>query len=110
VHDVDLLVSTVFSELSPLVNEGVADEGGSMRVSARTPGGPVPCPGCGTETAREHAYHDEQVVADVPLDARHVELVVGLLRLKCVVMQCARQTFREQPPVCSSVIGGVRPA
>jgi len=97
VCDVDHLVSVVFSGLAPLVIEGVTDEGGLIRVWARTPGGPVACPGCGTGTNRVHAYH-KRVVADVPLDARRVRIVVGVRRLKCTVVQCVRQTFREQLP------------
>jgi len=90
-------VSVVFSGLEPLVIEDVADEDGLIWVRARTPGGPVLCPGCGIGTSRVHAYH-ERVVADVPLGARRVRIVVGVRRLKCVVLQCARQTFREQLP------------
>ncbi|HZP52493.1 transposase family protein, partial [Actinocrinis sp.] len=86
-------MSVVFSGLAPLVIEGVTDEGGLIRVWARTPGGPVACPGCGTGTNRVHAYH-KRVVADVPLDARRVRIVVGVRRLKCTVVQCVRQTFR----------------
>jgi transposase len=44
-----------------------------------------------------HAYH-ERVVADAPLDARRVRIVVGVRRLKCTVAQCVRQTFRERFP------------
>lgn len=54
----------VFSSLLPLVIEDVTDEGGVIHVRARTPGGPVAYPGCGTGTARVHGYH-ERVVADV---------------------------------------------
>ena len=87
----------VFSGLAPLVIEDVADEDGVVRVRARTPGGPVACPGCGVGTGKVHGYH-ERVVADVPLDARQVRIVVGVRRLKCTVVGCVRQTFREQLP------------
>lgn len=95
--DVDQLVLTVFSGLLPLVIEGVTNEDGLILVRATPPAGPVPCPVCGVETDRVHARH-ERVVADVPLDARRVRIIVRIRRLKCVVVECARQTFREQLP------------
>lgn len=95
--DISELIRVVFSGLSPLVIEEVTDEGAWIRVRARTPGGPVACPGCGTETSQVHANH-ERVLADVPLDARRVRVVVGVRRLKCTQAQCCRQTFREQVP------------
>jgi transposase len=82
------------SGLSPLVVEDVTDEDGSIRVRARTPGGPVACPVCGTGIA-QHAHH-KRVVADAPLDARRVRIGMGIRRLRCSVPHCARQTFREQ--------------
>ncbi|MBB5782071.1 transposase [Nonomuraea jabiensis] len=92
----DDLVRTVFSGLSPLVVEDVADEGEQIRVRARTPDGSVACPGCGVETARVHGYH-QRCVADVPIDARRVLVVVRIRRLVCPTRGC-RQTFREQLP------------
>jgi transposase len=97
VLDVDQLVGMVFSGLSPLVIEGVAEEGALIRVRARTPGGPVACPGCGTETVVVHALH-ERTVADVPLDARRVRIVAGVRRLRCTATDCVRQAFRGQVP------------
>jgi zinc-finger of transposase IS204/IS1001/IS1096/IS1165 len=70
--DVDELVRTVFSGLSPLVIEDVADQGERILIRARTPAGMVACPGCGALTERVHGYH-ERVVADVPVDARRVQ-------------------------------------
>ena len=89
VHDVSSLISMVFAGLSPLVIEAVDDRGGAVRVQARTAGGPVACPGCGALTARVHAYH-ERTVADVPLDARPVSVVVWVRRLVCSALRCAR--------------------
>ncbi|MEV6868430.1 ISL3 family transposase [Streptosporangium subroseum] len=95
-HGVDELARTVFSGLSPLVVEDVADQGERIRVRARTPDGSVACPGCGAQTARVHGYH-ERGVADVPLDARRVLVVVRIRHLLCPTHGC-RQTFREQLP------------
>ncbi|MEU8271605.1 ISL3 family transposase [Sphaerisporangium sp. NPDC049002] len=94
--DLDELVSVIFSGLSPLVVEDVVDEGERIRVRARTPDGSVACSGCGAETARVHGYHD-RTVADVPVDARRVLVVVQVRRLVCPTRGC-RQTFREQLP------------
>jgi transposase len=87
-------MSTVFSGLSPLVIDEVSDQGTWIRILARTPGGPRNCLACGTVTSRVHAY-EHRVVADVPLDARRVAIVVAVRRLKCVNVGCVRQTFRE---------------
>lgn len=87
----------VFSGLSALVIEGVTDEVEVIRVSARTREGPVPCPACGTRTARVHGFHG-RAVADVPVDGRRVVVSVRVRRLVCPVLGCPRQTFREQVP------------
>ncbi|GGK80563.1 hypothetical protein Sme01_45050 [Sphaerisporangium melleum] len=94
--DLDVLVSAVFSGLSPLVVNDVQDEGERIRVLARTPDWAVACSGCGVETTRVHGYHD-RTVADVPVDARRVLVVVRVRRLVCPTRGC-RQTFREQLP------------
>ena len=62
--DVTELVGTVFSGLSALVIEDVEDAGEVICVRARTRGGAVACPACGTETTRVHEYR-ERAVADV---------------------------------------------
>ncbi len=87
----------VFSGLSALVIEGVADEGSLIRVTARTRDDPVLCPECGTPTGRVHGFHGRRV-ADVPVDGRRVVVSVRLRRLVCPVLGCSRQTFREQVP------------
>jgi transposase len=95
--DVNELVQVVFGGLSPLVVEDVKSEGGVVRVWARTPQTPTPCPVCGTLSARVHAYA-ERTLADVPVGSWCVAVVVRLRRLVCPVLGCARQTFREQVP------------
>ena len=87
----------MFSGLSALVIEEVADISGVIVVRARTRDVPVACPGCGTETARVHGYHD-RTAADVPVDGRRVQVRVRARRLRCAVPGCPRQTFREQVP------------
>jgi len=95
--DVTELVRTVFSGLSALVIEDVEDAGEVVCVRARTRGGAVACPGCGTQTARVHGYH-ERTVADVPVGGRRVVVCVRVRRMRCPVPGCPRQTFREQVP------------
>jgi len=95
--DVTELVGTVFSGLSALVIEDVEDAGEVIWVRARTRDGAVACPGCGTQTARVHGYH-ERTAADVPVDGRRVLVCVRVRRMRCPVPGCPRQTFREQVP------------
>jgi transposase len=96
VTNVDELTHTVFSGLSPLVVEDIADEGEHIRVRARTPNSSAACPACGAGTTRVHAYH-ERTLTDVSMDARRVLVTVRVRRLVCPTRDC-RQTFREQLP------------
>ena len=93
--DVTELVRTVFSGLSALVIEDVEDAGEVILVRARTRAGAVACPGCGTESSRVHGYH-ERTAADVPVDGRRVLVKVRVRRMRCPVLDCTVQTFREQ--------------
>jgi len=85
----------VFSGLSALVIDDIEDAGEVICVRARTRGGAVACPGCGTETSRVHGYH-ERTAADVPVDGRRVLVKVRVRRMRCPVLGCKVQTFREQ--------------
>src|ERR1700733_8274439 len=87
----------MFSGLSSLVIEDVADRDGVIVVRARTAGGPVPCPRCGVETGHVHGYY-ERTVADVPADGRPVVVRVQVRRMRCADPGCPVQTFREQVP------------
>lgn len=93
---IDDLTKTVFSGLLPLVIDDVTDEGERILVRARTPAGPVACPGCAAVTGRVHSYH-QRTLADVPVDARPVVVRVRVRRLVCPSQGC-RRTFREQLP------------
>ncbi|MFE7301796.1 hypothetical protein [Streptomyces sp. NPDC057579] len=64
----------VFSGLSLLAIEDVADESERILVRARTPEDLVRCPDCGAPSGRAHGYH-LRTVADVSVDGRRV--VVG---------------------------------
>ncbi|WP_276322896.1 transposase family protein [Streptomyces sp. F001] len=85
----------MFSGLSVLVVEDVADGGDAVVVTARTRDVAVPCPVCGTPTAKVHGYHG-RTVTDVPVDGRQVVVHLRVRRLVCPVLGCRRQTFREQ--------------
>jgi transposase len=87
----------VFSGLSALVIDDVADAGDEIAVRARTRAGAVACPGCGAETARVHGYH-ERTAADVSVDGRRVVVRVRVRRMRCPAPHCKVQTFREQVP------------
>ena len=91
------LAGTVFSGLSVLVIEDVEDLGEAIRVQARTRDTAVACPRCGTQTVRVHGYH-ERTAADVPVDGRRVLVRVRVRRMRCPVLDCKVQTFREQVP------------
>ncbi|MEV5646486.1 transposase family protein, partial [Streptomyces flaveolus] len=77
----------VFSGLSPLVVEDVADEGERMVVRARTPQEVAVCPVCGASTGRVHGYY-WRTVADVPVDDRRVVVRVRVRRLVCPTRGC----------------------
>ncbi|MFI2303144.1 ISL3 family transposase [Actinacidiphila glaucinigra] len=94
--DVNELVRMVFSGLSPLVMEDVADEGERIVVRARTPLDTAVCHVCGASSGRVHGYH-WRMVADVPVDGRRVVVRVRVRRLVCPTRGC-RHTFREQVP------------
>ena len=96
VMDVNELVQAVFSGLSPLVIEDVADEGEWILVRARTPLATAVCPACGASSERVHGYH-WRTAADIPIDGRRVVVRVRLRRLVCPTRGC-RHTFREQVP------------
>jgi transposase len=96
VKDVNELLQMVFSGLSPLVIEDVADEGERIVVGARTPLDAAVCPACGVSSGRVHGYQ-LRTVADVPVDGRRVVVRVRVRRLVCPTPGC-RQTFREQVP------------
>jgi hypothetical protein len=93
--DVTRFVGIVFSGLSALVIEDVEDAGEVIAVRARTRAGAVACPGCGTESSRVHGYHG-RTAADVPVDGRRVLVKVRVRRMRCPVLDCKVQTFREQ--------------
>ena len=94
--DVNELVQTVFSGLSPLVIEDVLNEGERIVVRGRTGQDTAVCPSCGASSGRVHGYH-WRTVADIPVDGRRVVVRVRVRRLVCPTRGC-RHTFRDQVP------------
>lgn len=92
--EVDQLLKLVFCGLFSLVIEGVEDSAGVIVVRASTRSGPVVCPGCGVETRRVHGYVERRL-ADVPVSGRPVVVRVRVRRMRCSLLGCSRQTFRE---------------
>ena len=90
-------MSIVFSGLSSLVIEDVADQDGVIEVRARALGGPVRCPRCDGLTGHVHGYY-QRTVADVPAGGRPVVLQVRVRRMRCPALNCPVQTFGEQVP------------
>jgi transposase len=86
----------VFSGLSPLVVEEVAEQSGVIRVRARTPGGSVPCPGCGW--AASGCMPITSGRWPMFRSTRRVSVVVRVRRLLCPTQKCVRRSFREQVP------------
>ncbi|QXJ26989.1 ISL3 family transposase [Actinomadura graeca] len=87
----------MFSGLSALVIEDVADDNDRIRVMARTREGLAPCPMCGVLTGQVHGLCG-RTVTDVPVDGRPVVVSVRVRRLVCPAQGCPRQTFGEQVP------------
>lgn len=84
----------MFSGLSPLAVEEVADQGERIWGRTRTPEGPAACRGCGAEATQVHHL---RTAADVPVDERRVVVRVRVRRLAYPTHGC-RHTFRKQVP------------
>lgn len=87
---VNFHVATVFSGLSALVVEDVADRGDTVVVTARARKIAVPCPACGTQTSKVHVPHRRTVRA-VPGDGCQVVVCLWVRRLAGQISQMARE-------------------
>jgi transposase len=67
----------------------------TFRVRAKA--GDAACPGCRRRSSRVHARYQRQL-ADLPLGARRVQIIVHVRRFKCASSRCAQSTFSEQVP------------
>ncbi len=90
-------LKVVFPQFAAVLIDRVVDEGPVVRVVARTRAGPLPCPRCGTVTARVHGYQRRRL-ADLPVGGRPIVIELTVRRLVCDNLDCPRQTFREQVP------------
>ncbi len=78
----DRLVKLVFSDLSPMAVEDVADEGELVRVRAGTPDARAAYPCCGAETARVHGHHERTLAVSVVVRAGAMDGTVGVLAVR----------------------------
>jgi len=98
----------VFGGPAPLVIEDIEDVGDRIVVRARTPLVAVACPERGVVTARLHGLC-ERPVADLPVDARRVQVMVLVRRLVCPTFRMPPDVPRAGPGVsCSVISGGLR--
>jgi zinc-finger of transposase IS204/IS1001/IS1096/IS1165 len=67
----------------------------TFRVRAKA--GDPACPGCRRRSSRVHARYQRQL-ADLPLGARQVQIIVHIRRFKCANPRCGQSTFSEQIP------------
>jgi transposase len=90
------LLKTVLPHLGGVLVEEVSPESGVLRIVARTSESvPVPCPGCGTLSARRHSGHRRRL-ADGAVGGRQVCIELTIRRLFCDAPGCVRVTFAEQ--------------
>jgi transposase len=73
-----------------------ADAGGELEVMIETPGGPVPCPGCGAvATAKDRR---PTWVADLPIAGRPVVLCWVKRIWTCRYRECSTRSWTERHP------------
>jgi transposase len=65
--------------------------------AGQDPGHSCGLPGCGAETGRVHEYR-ERTAAYVPVGGHRVVVRVRVRRMRCPVLDCTVQTFRDQVP------------
>jgi transposase len=86
-----------FPHLNGLDLEQVEDLGGSVRIMARTRGGPAACRGCGTASAQVHDRYRRRL-HDLPCGGRPVQVELKVRRFRCAWAACPVLTFTEQVP------------
>lgn len=91
----------MFPGLSSLVVEDVVATGSVLRITARSAMSSAPCPRCGTESRRVHAWHLRRL-ADLPVGGRPAVMDLRVRRLLCTDVECPQRTFREQIPALAS--------
>ncbi|MEU6702100.1 transposase family protein [Pseudonocardia sp. NPDC046786] len=87
----------LFPGLSSLFIEEIVAAGPALRITARSAAISAPCPRCGTESRRVHAWHARRLT-DLPVGGRPAAIDLRIRRLRCTDVKCPQRTFREQIP------------
>ena len=77
--------------------DSVEQAGDLVTFRVRAKAGDAACPGCRRRSSRVHARYQRQL-ADLPLGARQVQIIVCIRRFKCANPRCGQSTFSEQIP------------
>jgi transposase len=91
------VLALLFPHLNGLDLGQIEDLGGSVRIMARTRGGPAACHGCGTASAQVHDRYRRRL-HDVPCGGRPVRVELEVRRFRCARAACPVMTFAEQVP------------
>jgi transposase len=91
------VLALLFPHLNGLDLEQVEDLGDSVRIMARTRGGPAACRGCGTASAQVHDRYRRRL-HDLPCGGRPVQVELEVRRFRCARAACPVLTFTEQVP------------
>ena len=77
--------------------DSVEQAGDLVTFRVRAKASDAACPGCRRRSSRVHARYQRQL-ADLPLGARQVQIIVHIRRFKCANPRCGQSTFSEQIP------------
>jgi hypothetical protein len=91
------VLALLFPHLNGVDLEQAEDLGGSVRIMARTRGGPAACRGCGTASAQVHDRYRRRL-HDLPCGGRPVQVELEVRRFRCARAACPVLTFTEQVP------------
>lgn len=91
----EVLLVTLLPHLAAVQVEGVVAGEGLLRITARTCGGTVACPGCGVVSRHEHSRYVRHL-DDCQVGGRPVVIDLSVRRWYCDNSSCPRTTFVEQ--------------
>jgi transposase len=94
VHEAKL-IEVVFPHLAGVVVEQVDEDGGMVRIHARSRDVAATCPDCATSSEAVHSRYQRRL-ADLPVGGRPTWILLRVRRFMCGNPGCARRTFVEQ--------------